>query len=51
MNNLLPIPIKSINNKDYECICKYCSNPKIYIADWDSYSYLWNMCLLCNKKV
>lgn len=28
MDNLLPIPIKSINNKDYECICKYCSNPK-----------------------
>ena len=51
MDNLLPIPIKSINNKDYECICKYCSNPEKYITDWDGYSYLWNMCLLCNKKV
>ena len=30
MNNLLPIPIKSINNEEYECICKYCTSPKKY---------------------
>ena len=28
-----------------------CSNPKKYITDCDGYSYLWTMCLLCDKKV
>ena len=28
MNNLLSIPIKLINNEEYECICKYCTSPK-----------------------
>ena len=51
MDNLLPIPIKSINNKDYECICKYCSNPNKYVTKWDGCSYLWNNCMLCNKHV
>jgi hypothetical protein len=51
MNNLLPIPIKSINNNAYECVCKYCSNPEKYITDWDGSSYLWTICLLCDKKV
>jgi hypothetical protein len=54
MHNGLPIPIRIQNDKycrrnlDYECICKYCSNPNKYISEWDGYSYLWNNCMLCN---
>jgi len=60
--NNLPVPIKIRDEKcyghnrlnldyDYECICKYCSNPNKYVTEWDGYSYLWNKCLLCNKNV
>ncbi len=61
IHNSLPIPIKVINensydskknvNHEYECICKYCSNPNIYVTERDGYSYLWNSCMLCNKRV
>jgi len=60
--NNLSVPIKIRDEKcygynrfnldyDYECICKYCSNPNKYVTEWDGYSYLWNKCLLCNKNV
>ena len=58
--NDLPIPIrdKQFYDKykynleyDYECICKYCSNSNKYVTNCDGYSYLWNKCMLCNKRV
>ena len=53
IHNSLPVPIKIHNEykNDYECICKYCSNPKKYVKEWDGYSYLYNSCLLCKKRV
>ena len=56
VHNLLQIPIKIKQENDnmsydYECICKYCSDPKKYVTEWDGYSYLWNSCMLCNKRV
>jgi len=57
IHNKLPIPIRIQNDKycrenlDYECICKYCSNPNKYVTEWDGCSYLWNNCMLCNKHV
>lgn len=61
-HNLLPVPIKIKREKyysimsydydnDYECICKYCSNPNKYVTEWDGYSYLYNYCMLCDKRV
>jgi hypothetical protein len=58
IHNSLPVPIK-IHDRyckdnldyDYECICKYCSNPNKYVTEWDGYSYIWNKCMLCNKRV
>ncbi len=59
LHNKLPIPIRiriqndkyCRGNLDYECICKYCSNPNKYVTEWDGSSYLWNNCMLCNKHV
>ncbi len=55
IHNNLPLPIRkkniSISNYDYECMCKYCSNPNKYVSERDGYSYLWNKCMLCNKRV
>ena len=61
IHNSLPIPIRIRDEKcydnrnkldyDYECICKYCSNPNKYVTEYDGYSYLWNRCILCNKRV
>jgi hypothetical protein len=59
-HNSLPIPIREKtyydnymykSNYDYECICKYCSNPNKYVINHDGYSYLWNKCILCDKRV
>ena len=51
MDYSIPIPIK-INDKGiYECICKYCSDPNKYVTEYDGCSYLWNNCMLCNKRV
>ncbi len=39
IHNNLPIPIRIHNDKygrcnlDYECICKYCSNPNKYVTE------------------
>ena len=53
MDYTIPIPIKKHDDydNDYDCICKYCNNPQKYITKWDGYSYLWNKCLICDKKV
>lgn len=50
IHNNLPVPIR-IQNNDYECVCKYCSNPNKYVTKWDGCSYLWNTCILCRKHV
>ena len=53
MDYSIPIPIKihSDYKEDYDCICKYCSNPNKYVTEWEGYSYLWNNCLMCNTRV
>ena len=55
--NSRPVPIKIMDEKcygsnlNYECICKYCSNPNKYVSEINSYSYIWNKCILCNMQV
>lgn len=56
-HNNLPVPIRIHRDElmkrrlDYECICKYCKDPNIYVSNWDGYSYVWDMCMLCDKRV
>lgn len=53
MDYSIPIPIKNHSDykKDYDCICKYCSDPNKYVTEWHGCSYLWNTCLICNTRV
>lgn len=53
MDYSIPFPIKKSERwKDnYECICKYCSDPERYVTEWDGYSYLYNKCLICRTNV
>lgn len=51
MDYNIPIPIKKDINGDYICKCKYCSNPKLYITQWDGYSFLYNYCVLCKNRI
>ena len=50
MDYSIPIPTRQ-NKEDYECICKYCQNREKYVTEWDGYSYLYNYCMICDKKV
>lgn len=53
MDYSIPIPIRNhcTWKEDYECLCKYCTNYKKYVTEWDGYSFLYNKCMICKKNV